>query len=170
LARSLTRTARCLILSYKIAFLTSAKEWIRFAVPHALRSTGQVSGHDLTEAPNKPDFGLLGWLERFTRDDPERAEGESRAAESCRKRTKEIVFLAPQARGPRRALRVAGWRFARNGVERAKNIGRHGICFPPFGNTAKYRAEALYYNIRATASSVSLYCAGISSTCADMAA
>jgi hypothetical protein len=37
------------------------------SLPHALPSTRQVSGHDLTWVPSKPGFGLLGWLVRFER-------------------------------------------------------------------------------------------------------
>jgi hypothetical protein len=75
-------------------FALFAKGRVRFTIPHALRSTTQVSGHDLTGAPNKPGFGLLGWLERLARD----GRSETRATKSCRKRWLKRFLLAPQAR------------------------------------------------------------------------
>jgi hypothetical protein len=36
--------------------------------PSRFRPTIQVSGPVLVRVPGKPDFGLLGWLERFAQD------------------------------------------------------------------------------------------------------
>jgi hypothetical protein len=111
--------------------------------------------------PSKLGFGLLGWLVRFARDDPELAEGESRTAKSCRKSASKNLSLrrrpgAPDTRAPglpgfgklgwRCALRVAGWRSARRCSQHArfwlagtqcsgprrKNFGGQSIYIPPF--------------------------------------
>jgi hypothetical protein len=84
------------------------KDGIRFTTPHVLRPTKQVSGHDLTGAPNKPGFGLLGWLERLARDE----RSESRAAKSRRKIDLEGSFPAPQAHAQRSGARSKAFCYA----------------------------------------------------------
>jgi len=71
-------------------------------------------------------------LERLARDDPEPAEGESRAAKSCLQMLEKKISLR---RRPSRSV-----------AERAKNV--HGYLFPPSQKTAKDRATRLSHDDR----------------------
>jgi hypothetical protein len=97
------------------------KAWHSFTIPHVLRLTRQVSGHDFALGPTQAQ--------------------RARAAKSCRKGTTKRNF--PYAVGPgvpdTRGFRVVGWRFARSCSRRAR--GPQHARFSRVGIGARFLAR-----------------------------
>jgi hypothetical protein len=140
-----------------------AKGWERYS-PHndlwrydTASTSRQVSGHDFTGVPGKPAFGLLGWLVRLARDDPELVEGGVEGCEVVPYRLPPEQFLAPQARaqllptsrGPQHArFSRVGWNpgfglLGRNAAKRAKKSaeGFDPLFLSRFGSRYKFQGN-----------------------------